>query len=128
MLNFDVIATDSDGDSVQTSLTVNVTDDVPHAVVASTETPLIVDETAGQDAGTNDVASTPALLGMFDGAWGAPIQIAQSGAAMFSTAGATMALMDPERHRPSGCMSSTGLTQASMPRMDAASICIRKET
>jgi T1SS-143 domain-containing protein len=89
VLNFNVIATDDDGDSIQTSITVNVTDDVPHAVLTSTETPLIVDETAGQDAGTNDVASTPALLALFDGSWGAPIQIAQSGAAMFSTAGST---------------------------------------
>ena len=43
VLNFNVIATDDDGDSIQTSITVNVTDDVPHAVLTSTETPLIAD-------------------------------------------------------------------------------------
>ncbi|MCP3400927.1 DUF5801 repeats-in-toxin domain-containing protein [Bradyrhizobium sp. CCGB20] len=90
-LNFNVIATDSDGDSVQTSLTVNVTDDVPQPVVTAPTTPvLIVDETAGEDSGTNDVASTPALQALFTGVSSSPIiQFAQSGAALFSTTGST---------------------------------------
>ena len=90
-LNFNVIATDGDGDSVQTSLTVNVTDDVPQPVVTAPTTPvLIVDETAGQDSGTNDVASTPALQALFTGVSSSPIiQFAQSGAALFSTTGST---------------------------------------
>ncbi|WP_212488921.1 DUF5801 repeats-in-toxin domain-containing protein [Bradyrhizobium liaoningense] len=90
-LNFNVIATDGDGDSVQTSLTVNVTDDVPQPVVTAPTTPvLIVDETAGQDSGTNDVASTPALQALFTGVSSSPvIQFAQSGTALFSTTGST---------------------------------------
>ena len=90
-LNFNVIATDSDGDSVQTSLSVNVTDDTPHPVLTAPTAPvLIVDETAGQDSGTNDVASSPALQALFTGVSGSPvIQYAQSGAALFSTTGST---------------------------------------
>jgi T1SS-143 domain-containing protein len=52
-LNFGIKAYDSDGDAVQTALTVKVTDDVPHAL---SNTPLAVDED-DLSAGNHDTAS-----------------------------------------------------------------------
>ncbi len=89
--NVQVSVTATDGDGDHTTQTVDVSgnivfqDDAPQPSVSATSGTLIIDETAGQDAGTNDVATTPALLALFAALPGSPIQIAQSGAALFTT-------------------------------------------
>ena len=84
-LNFHVSATDSDGDSVQQSFTVNVTDDVPHPAITSSGVSLTIDESAGIDPGTNDIgtAHVPAIFA----ALGNPIEVAQSTGAVVSAGG-----------------------------------------
>ena len=91
--NVQVSVTITDGDGDHATQTINVSgnivfqDDAPHPFVSATSGTLIIDETAGQDAGTNDVATTPGLLALFSELLlGTPIQIAQSSAALFTTA------------------------------------------
>ncbi len=83
-LTFGFTATDSDGDSATGSFIVGVDDDMPVAAIAATTASLIIDETAGDDAGSNDAGTTvPAFMS----AYGTPIQFAT--VASFFSAGAT---------------------------------------
>ena len=94
-----VTVTDGDGDSVTQTADVSgeiqFLDDGPIVSVKVNSGTLIIDETAGQDAGTNDVATTPALLALFAALPGTPIQIAQSGAALFTTSGSAFGADGP---------------------------------
>ena len=76
-LSVNVTVTDGDLDSLTKSADVSASirfdDDGPHAVVSvASGTLLTIDETAGQDAGTDDVASIAALSGLFVGISGTP--------------------------------------------------------
>ena len=94
-----VTVTDGDGDSVTQTADVSgeiqFLDDGPIVSVKVDSGTLIIDETTGQDAGTNDVATTPALLALFAALPGTPIQIAQSGAALFTTSGSAFGADGP---------------------------------
>ena len=80
------LATAADSDTSSGTSFITFEDDGPSAsLVINSGVTLTIDETAGQDAGTNDVATTPALLALFAALPGIPIQIAQSGAALFTT-------------------------------------------
>jgi T1SS-143 domain-containing protein len=89
VLNFGVNAYDSDGDAVQTALTVNVTDDVPHAAIAATSTTVTIDETAGDQA--NDIlgATNLPVPAAFAAILATPIEVAQSTAAIVTSAAST---------------------------------------
>ena len=80
------LATAADSDTSSGTSFITFEDDGPSAsLVINSGVTLTVDETAGQDAGTNDVATTPVLLALFAALPGIPIQIAQSGPALFTT-------------------------------------------
>ena len=80
------LATAADSDTSSGTSSITFEDDGPSAsLVINSGVTLTADETAGQDAGTNDVATTPVLLALFAALPGIPIQIAQSGAALFTT-------------------------------------------
>ncbi|OAF19403.1 DUF5801 repeats-in-toxin domain-containing protein [Bradyrhizobium neotropicale] len=85
-----VTVTVKDGDNDTASKTVDVSaairfdDDGPTAALAVTKATLTIDETAGQDAGTNDVAHLSDFTGLFSSIAGTPIEIAQSSAAVVS--------------------------------------------
>src|SRR6185437_5371358 len=92
-LNVKVTVTDGDGDTAQTTVDVSkeigFRDDGPVAAIA-TDSQVIIDETAGPDAGTNDVASVTsatAQLALFNATWGTPIEIAVGSGAVVSIAG-----------------------------------------
>ncbi|MGM4906697.1 DUF5801 repeats-in-toxin domain-containing protein [Tardiphaga sp. 866_E4_N2_1] len=88
VLNFTINAFDSDGDAVQTGLTINVKDDVPHASIVSTGNAVIIDETYGDQSLTNDAlgdANTP-ITSIFTNL-GTPIEIAHGSGAVVSFTG-----------------------------------------
>ncbi|MGO4352362.1 DUF5801 repeats-in-toxin domain-containing protein [Rhizobium sp. RAF36] len=90
-LSFAVTAKDADGDTVPTSFTVTVNDDVPTVSLASTETTVVTDESVGRQAddaglvrslqlaqlfsGIHDVGHDPQTLGL-------PVAFAQSASAV----------------------------------------------
>ena len=94
-LSVTVTITDRDGDtatqSADISANIRFDDDGPQAVLAiASESGLTIDETAGQDAGTDDVpniASFAALFNGIPGTPGTPIEIAHSQTAVVSAAG-----------------------------------------
>ncbi|WGD49493.1 DUF5801 repeats-in-toxin domain-containing protein [Bradyrhizobium sp. CB1650] len=87
---------DSDSASVVSPVPVKVTfqDDGPHAVL-SASTIVTIDETAGQDAGTDDVANIAAVSGLFAAIPGLPHEIAQGAAPVVSIAGASFGTDGP---------------------------------
>lgn len=90
-LSVSVTITDGDGDtatrSADISANVRFDDDGPHADLVATSTALTIDETAGQDASTDDVADIAAHAALFSSIPGTPIEIAQSQAAVVSATG-----------------------------------------
>ena len=87
-LNFNVTATDADGDTIALSpLSVSIIDDVPHPAIASTGATLIIDETAGIDANTNDIG-TAHVPAVFVGLSTTHPEVAQSSSALVSYSGA----------------------------------------
>ena len=94
-LSATVTITDRDGDtatqSADISANIRFDDDGPQAVLAiASESGLTIDETAGQDAGTDDVpniASFAALFNGIPGTPGTPIEIAHGQTAVVSGAG-----------------------------------------
>ena len=93
-LSVRVTVTDGDGDtataSADVSATIRFDDDGPHAVIGVTEgSVLTIDETAGPDGGTNDVANIATFTGLFSAIAGTPIEIAHSNVAVVSNSGST---------------------------------------
>lgn len=90
-LSVSVTITDGDGDtatrSADISANIRFDDDGPHADLVATSTALTIDETAGQDASTDDVANIAAHAALFSSIPGMPIEIAQSQAAVVSATG-----------------------------------------
>ncbi len=86
VLNFTVLATDSDGDTIALNpLQVSIVDSIPHPVIATTDVTLTIDETAGDQPGTDDIlgsANTPIPVAF--AALGTPIEIAHSSGAVVS--------------------------------------------
>lgn len=85
---FDFTAKDGDGDATSGHFSVDVQDDVPHPVVAATDVTLTIDESAGDQSGTDDslgAANTP-LPAAFAGL-GTPIEIAHSSGPVVSSSG-----------------------------------------
>jgi T1SS-143 domain-containing protein len=88
-LSVNVTITDGDGDAVSKSADISANvrfdDDGPHAVLTvAPESVLTIDETAGPDSGTNDVANIAAVSGLFGAIPGTPIEIAQGSVAVVS--------------------------------------------
>ena len=90
-LSASVTITDGDGDtatqSADISANIRFDDDGPQAALVATSATLTIDETAGQDGGTDDVANIAAHTALFSAIAGAPIEIAQSETALVSTTG-----------------------------------------
>jgi len=74
LLDFGFTITDGDGDTVSGAVQFNVDDDTPDATATLGSGSVTIDETNGNDAGTNDVNSAFAPFG-------APIQVAVGGSA-----------------------------------------------
>jgi T1SS-143 domain-containing protein len=94
VLNFTVLATDSDGDTIALDpLQVSIVDGIPHPVIATTDVTLTIDETAGdQNPGSDDflgAANTPipAAFASVVSSYGTPIEIAQGNGAVVSSSG-----------------------------------------
>jgi T1SS-143 domain-containing protein len=84
-----VTITDGDGDTASASADISgkiqFEDDAPHAVLTVAKNAVLtIDETAGPDAGTNDVPNIAAVSGLFSAIPGTPIEIAQGSVAVVS--------------------------------------------
>ena len=91
-LSVTVTITDRDGDtatqSADISANIRFDDDGPQAVLAiAPKSGLTIDETAGQDAGTDDVSNIASFAALFNAIPGTPIEIAHSQTAVVSAAG-----------------------------------------
>lgn len=93
-LKFTFTVTDGDGDTATNSNQIDILDDSPHPVIATTNVTLSIDETAGDQSGTGDFLGAgntpiPAVFAGITSSYGAPIEIAQSSGAVVSSSGSS---------------------------------------
>jgi len=128
VLGFTYTATDSDGDTATGTFSVVVNDDMPVAGIALTATTLTIDETAGQDVGSNDVANvaTSPLKALFAAIAASPIEIAQSASSVVSGAASTYGADGPGSTTFSLKISANGV-DSGLDATDGRSIFLYKE-